>query len=249
VSNTTTSVYRYYDGRGALLYVGITSRGIKRNYEHNHTQDWWHFAATQTIEHYDRRDDAERRERELIREFRPPFNSAHNPDHEAFRMAYILSYSHYETKQRIPLTDLETTGAWREIPLEITAQKRGLVIVTTPPEYIEVISRVMWEQSESRIVMDGCNVGSLRHTYVNDAGFTWHYEIAEEITQVHDAFVSLKRNKSGRTFLANYVSVTADLDPQLLEANRLSKNSIAKRYPLRQSRKAPSPSKMKRVNA
>ena len=30
-----TSLYRYFDREGALIYVGVTSRGATRNVEHN----------------------------------------------------------------------------------------------------------------------------------------------------------------------------------------------------------------------
>lgn len=38
-----TSVYRYYDENGLLLYVGITSRGSVRQREHNGDKEWWRF--------------------------------------------------------------------------------------------------------------------------------------------------------------------------------------------------------------
>jgi excinuclease UvrABC nuclease subunit len=33
----SASVYRFYDKRGKLLYVGVTSRGMKRFFEHGDT--------------------------------------------------------------------------------------------------------------------------------------------------------------------------------------------------------------------
>lgn len=35
-----TSLYRYFDDGGALIYVGITGRGIARNVEHDKTKCW-----------------------------------------------------------------------------------------------------------------------------------------------------------------------------------------------------------------
>jgi predicted GIY-YIG superfamily endonuclease len=84
-----TSVYRYYDSRDILLYVGITSRGIKRNREHNTTKEWWQFVARQEVEHYGSQEHASSREQGLIRKFRPPFNTRHNPSHEQDRAAYL----------------------------------------------------------------------------------------------------------------------------------------------------------------
>lgn len=245
MSDAITSVYRYYDGRGALLYVGITSRGINRNYEHNLTQEWWPFAAVQHIEHYERRDDAERRERELIREFRPPFNSAHNPDHESFRAAYLMSYGRHDAKPRIPLAELEKSGRWREIPLHITARQPGFIILTSAAEYVEVLSRVVWGLSQSRIVMEGCDIGALHRTYVNDDSVTWHYEIAEEITEVAEAHLFLKRAGTGRNFAVQHIALLGEKDLVLAEANRSAGNSIAQRYPLKKARKQPKNTKVR----
>lgn len=84
-----TSVYRYYDKHGVLLYVGITSRGVTRNIEHNLDKDWWQYVTTQDVDHYGTRPEALRRERELIAKHQPPFNRQHNPSHEAAREAYL----------------------------------------------------------------------------------------------------------------------------------------------------------------
>ena len=88
-SNVPTSVYRFYDENDLLLYVGITSRRVTRQYEHNSSKDWWKFVKRQEVEHYPSRREAMSRERGLITRFRPPFNTQHNPDHEAVREAYL----------------------------------------------------------------------------------------------------------------------------------------------------------------
>lgn len=86
-----TSVYRYYDRAGLLLYVGITARATKRQREHNGDKEWWQFVTTQEVEHYPTRIQAAGREKSLIREFRPPFNRQHNPDHESLRAYYLAA--------------------------------------------------------------------------------------------------------------------------------------------------------------
>ena len=84
-----TSVYRYYDKQGLLLYVGITERGIKRNREHNATKEWWQHVAYQEVDHFTTRSDAEARERALITQHRPPFNIQHNPDWRDTKAVYL----------------------------------------------------------------------------------------------------------------------------------------------------------------
>lgn len=84
-----TSVYLYYDVNGVLLYVGITSRAISRQREHNADKDWWPFVSIQSVEHYPSRAHAESRKRGLIRRYHPPFNTQHNPGHERARQAYF----------------------------------------------------------------------------------------------------------------------------------------------------------------
>lgn len=84
-----TSVYRYYDRDGLLIYVGITSRGARRNYEHNASKDWWPYVARQEVDHYETRELALRHERSLIIRHRPPFNRQHNPDADAMRAVYV----------------------------------------------------------------------------------------------------------------------------------------------------------------
>lgn len=90
VAPSPTSLYRYYDESDLLIYVGITSRGMQRNREHNSTKTWWRFVVRQEVEHFDTRAEALRREAELVSSFAPPFNKQHNPNHEQARTTYLL---------------------------------------------------------------------------------------------------------------------------------------------------------------
>lgn len=89
VAPQPTSVYRYYDADDLLIYVGITSRGMARNREHNGSKAWWAHVVRQEVEHFDSRADAADRERSLIQVFRPPFNKHHNPGSDDLRTAYL----------------------------------------------------------------------------------------------------------------------------------------------------------------
>lgn len=104
VSPTPTSVYRYYDKSSLLLYVGITSRGIRRQREHNHDKEWWPFVTKQEVEHYSTRATASAREKELIRQFRPPFNRTHNPGWDDLRALYLASADQLPRVRQSPVT-------------------------------------------------------------------------------------------------------------------------------------------------
>lgn len=84
-----TSVYRYFDAYGLLLYVGITKTGVARNRQHNNDKEWWNFVASQEVDHCPSQELAHVREIELIRRYLPPFNNQHNPEYVPMRTFYI----------------------------------------------------------------------------------------------------------------------------------------------------------------
>lgn len=86
-----TSVYRYFDSSGVLIYVGITGTATARNRQHNDDKEWWPWVAKQEIEHFPSRSEALGREKTLISQFRPPFNKVHNQHSAAIRTAYVAA--------------------------------------------------------------------------------------------------------------------------------------------------------------
>lgn len=89
VESDPTSVYKYFDARRILIYVGITGVGIARNRQHNESKEWWQHVVSQEIEHFNSRELAHEREVQLIDKYRPPFNKQHNKDHAAARRFYL----------------------------------------------------------------------------------------------------------------------------------------------------------------
>lgn len=89
--SSPTSVYRYYDASGVLIYVGITKTGIYRNQQHNASKEWWPFVASQSVDHFPTRSAAHAREVALIQQYRPPFNTHHNNEHVLLRAAYLAA--------------------------------------------------------------------------------------------------------------------------------------------------------------
>lgn len=75
-----TAVYRFYDARGDLLYVGITNSPRHRFAQHADNPDnaWWQYRASHRITWYDTRQQALRAEYIAIREERPIHNKMHN---------------------------------------------------------------------------------------------------------------------------------------------------------------------------
>lgn len=70
-----TSVYRYFDSAGQLLYVGITGRGVTRQFEHARSKEWWPLVATSDVTHFATRKAALAEEAYQIRWNQPPFNT------------------------------------------------------------------------------------------------------------------------------------------------------------------------------
>lgn len=71
-------VYICRNAKGSVLYVGLTSCGLRRfALGHSKTAPWWADVATIDVEHLPTRKDAQSRERDLIVELEPLHNIVH----------------------------------------------------------------------------------------------------------------------------------------------------------------------------
>jgi predicted GIY-YIG superfamily endonuclease len=70
-----TALYRLYDERGALLYVGISANLENRWAQHRRVQAWWPQVAATTTEWFDDRVDAAKAEAAAIRTENPIKNA------------------------------------------------------------------------------------------------------------------------------------------------------------------------------
>ena len=70
-----TAVYRFYDARGRLLYVGITMN-IKQRWAEHERMPWWPQVARRKVVWYDTRAKAAASELKAIREEGPVHNIA-----------------------------------------------------------------------------------------------------------------------------------------------------------------------------
>ncbi len=77
---TYTSVYRFFDDRDVLLYVGMTNSLSHRLAQHEAKKSWWRAVSSVTIEHYNTREQAAIAEREAIRAELPYWNIEYQPD-------------------------------------------------------------------------------------------------------------------------------------------------------------------------
>lgn len=72
-----TTVYRFFDTAGVLLYVGISKDLPTRWTHHRLDKPWWTNVATATLQHFPTRGEAEQAEREAIVAERPLYNVKH----------------------------------------------------------------------------------------------------------------------------------------------------------------------------
>ena len=138
-AQSPTSVYRYYDKFGILLYVGITSQRTARNQQHNRDKDWWPLVVKQEVEHYDSRESAEVQEAELIRKNWTPFNKQHNTDHANAR----AMYQRFLTSG---VADRDPSLVFREcnhtIPLDVEHKDNGKVVFRSRLDHSAVTRRI-----------------------------------------------------------------------------------------------------------
>lgn len=79
MSPKATTLYRAYDARGQLLYVGISSSPFLRFGQHDARAGWTPYAATITLERFTSRLDAEAAELVAIRTDDPVWNIQGRP--------------------------------------------------------------------------------------------------------------------------------------------------------------------------
>jgi hypothetical protein len=140
-----TSVYRYYDRRGALIYVGITRQAIGRNRQHNEAAEWWRFVARQEVEHHPSRAEAAAREVELIRQYRPPFNKQHNIGWQDLRALYV-AYAQQADGEPLSLIE-EYRLSGRNLALHVVEHDPcgDRLVLRTGVEYPALASRLTLE--------------------------------------------------------------------------------------------------------
>lgn len=77
-------LYRFWNAKDQLLYVGITVNPGSRWQTHERDKAWWADVARVTVEHFPDRTSVEAAEREAIRTERPLHNITHSLGHDHF---------------------------------------------------------------------------------------------------------------------------------------------------------------------
>lgn len=156
---TPTSVYLYYDANDVLVYVGITSRGVNRNREHNTSKAWWKYVVRQEVEHFPNREAAHAREIELIDRFTPPFNIQHNRAHAEMRAAY--EYVAAQSLQSDPLDLVQSLG--KSLPLATLRSDGNMHVFRTQAEHSVIATRLgRREAKQAKVIVGQERVGHIR---------------------------------------------------------------------------------------
>lgn len=85
-----TDLYRHFDSRGALLYVGISLNTIYRTMQHRQDSHWFSDVATIEIEKHPSRDAALTAEARAIETERPKHNKT-GPKEKRFDDALVIA--------------------------------------------------------------------------------------------------------------------------------------------------------------
>jgi hypothetical protein len=88
-ADVSTTLYRAYDERGVLLYVGIANTPLLRVEQHSSTARWACYAAKITFERHPSRPEAAEAEVTAIKVEKPAFNIAHSGGGGELELAYL----------------------------------------------------------------------------------------------------------------------------------------------------------------
>lgn len=96
-TGTRTALYRYWDVRGELLYVGVAGNPDVRWREHRGRSEWAKFSEDRQVEWFESRRDALKAEAAAIWNERPVFNIAGSrPGAHRWRAAYLAEFAEFE---------------------------------------------------------------------------------------------------------------------------------------------------------
>lgn len=198
LSESAASVYRYYDENNVLLYVGYTTQGPRRNHQHAADKAWWPYVARQEVDHFDTVDDAKRREVELIRHYRPPFNKQHNPDSASLADAYLKMAEIPFGGSRFTLVEI-LKGNAKQLPTNVVLQNKSQLVVSAAPQYLE-LSRLVAEQGMGgKVYYNGQNIGRITKVSNQDGALIVSAQLRHPVPKIGESFLKLTLHKDGKS--------------------------------------------------
>lgn len=204
-STAPTAVYRYFDSRGVLIYVGITNQGTARNFQHVAHAEWWPFVAEQKVEHFPSRAAAEAKEKALIREFRPPFNRQHNLDQAEMPEAY-LAFAASEIVDESFQDQYSRLGA--SLPLRIINESTFVTFIAH-----SVIAATLSLRSPTRLVVEGGLVVGRVKSLSKEGGLAvFHVDVSQRYGAVEEAVARLRVQSLKTPIATNVHSVKVVLE-------------------------------------
>jgi hypothetical protein len=212
--NNPTSVYRYYDKWGLLLYVGVTGRAGRRNREHSKYASFWPYVARQEVDHFPAPAQALACEAKLIRINRPPFNTIHNAEHVAARTAYL----EFVSSDALNMSPMEL---WRSLdkrlPLKIKGrgprQNTRLMYYRTFLDHASVAGAADFKPSVGAPVScnpNGLHVGQVK-TVRFESGILFIEATLRPGIEISDAYIKLSCDFRASRFFINRLVVTRDM--------------------------------------
>jgi hypothetical protein len=154
-----TSLYRYYDRLGLLIYAGITKQGIGRNRQHDKSAEWWPYVVRQEVDHLPSRRAALDAERALIERHRPPFNRQHNPDWQSVRALYVALADEIAGEEP-RAASVVYAGFGRTVPLSLLGRTdAGDYLLATAPHAARLVPYLTIEDPVP-IMLSGARKGT-----------------------------------------------------------------------------------------
>jgi hypothetical protein len=153
VKDGPTALYRYFDDKNRLLYIGITDNLFSREQGHIRSSHWMQLVASSTVQRHPDREDALVSERKAIEAERPLFNRQYNDTPAARERAksYLEEIGRmdlYDPRRyvgRVPLGELEMKRSRRRrqqrapVPEAVTAKDDEPGIKASPISRDQVI--------------------------------------------------------------------------------------------------------------
>lgn len=122
-STQKTTLYRYFDSDGQLLYVGITGDNTKRQSQHRRNSFWFGEIASATFEHFDDRISALEAEATAIQEEKPKFNIL-KTGFGIVRSSMVIDFS---AKVHLVQMLSEPDGGWDKIHKDWAAEVKSWI--------------------------------------------------------------------------------------------------------------------------